>query len=433
MTEDPKIIFNQISQIFKKFYKHIIITTVFATVCAIIITSPYFIKPEYSSLGIVYPPAKYTNKYENNSNPEFGNELQADEHMQILLSNQLRDSIVKHFDLITVYKIDTLNQKWKDKLHKIFEQKIAVNRTAFNSIEIKISDNDPELAAKMVKDVADMGDIIKESIIKKSYSAIVENTKREYYNKKHETDSLFFMLNIVGDNNFKKDFENKKMIHDKKVEFVASLLAKIEKIRTVNGANRIDVKIDQINHELINSQSEKLNYEGMLSIYKKEFNPKDTILINTEAKYLGAEKKLSKLEEELNLLTSINREYVYLENLYTNEISQLAKLSDELNMMSFDFEKVIPNVNYETIKQIYQSEIQKLIQFKTNYDNALNNYNEPYIHSYIISYPEVSYNKVYPKRLLITGITLILSFIISISILMFFEKFKASKSAYNNS
>ena len=85
--------------------KVILMTSSIAVIIAIIVTMPALMPPVFKAEAIIYPPATYSAKVIAEYDLRFGADKEIDEHIQILKSSLLRDSIIKRFDLLKHYEI----------------------------------------------------------------------------------------------------------------------------------------------------------------------------------------------------------------------------------------------------------------------------------------------------------------------------------------
>lgn len=85
----------------------------------------------------------------------FGREEDAERMLQILHSNQIKDYIVKKYDLMSHYEIDMNPKNFPyTKLDNKYKGNIKFRRTEFMSIEISVLDEDPQYAADIANDIA---------------------------------------------------------------------------------------------------------------------------------------------------------------------------------------------------------------------------------------------------------------------------------------
>jgi len=141
---------------------------------------------------------------------KFGEKEEAEQLLQILKSDQIRNKTIKSLNLIEYYNIDTLQSKWKADLIEIFQGNVTFNITKFAAIEIEVLDKSPEMAAKIANEITNLIDTVKNNIryetnlqSLKLVTLEYEKTKKEM--KFHE-DSLNFFRNL-GMNDYESQVE----------------------------------------------------------------------------------------------------------------------------------------------------------------------------------------------------------------------------------
>lgn len=83
----------------------------------------------------------------------FGSDDEAERMLQILHSNQIREHIIRKFDLMNHYEIDTTTAYPYTRLDSKYKGNIRFRRTEFMSIEISVLDADPQTAADIANEV----------------------------------------------------------------------------------------------------------------------------------------------------------------------------------------------------------------------------------------------------------------------------------------
>lgn len=184
----------------------IIIVTAVALVASIIFSGPSFITPKYESNVIFYPS-------KNNSvsggiledatardvdASEFGEEENAEQALQILGSSQLRERIVKRFDLMNHYHIDPNGSMPYTKLGNKINSNIKFNRTEFLSIEISVMDEDPHMAAEIANGISQIYDSVRTEIQRQVSSKAYEIIENEYNAKIKEVETLQQQVNDLS-------------------------------------------------------------------------------------------------------------------------------------------------------------------------------------------------------------------------------------------
>jgi len=125
----------------KQNLKTLLIVGVIAIVCGIVFSSSYFISPKFESEAALYP----------SNLIHYSEESSTEQMLQLFEGNDIRDSVIKKFDLANHYKIDADSKNYLYKLHKEYTSNVKVNKNNFESVVIKVEDTDPIIA----KNIAD--------------------------------------------------------------------------------------------------------------------------------------------------------------------------------------------------------------------------------------------------------------------------------------
>lgn len=128
---------------------HIIIITIIAAVLGTIFSGPKFITPRYKSEAIVYPGGL----------SEFSDETFTEQMLQIFESQEIMDSVVESFDLMTHYGINKDYKYAKTILLGEYHDRVSISKTPYDAVRIKVLDKDPEMACNMVNEIIRLYDI----------------------------------------------------------------------------------------------------------------------------------------------------------------------------------------------------------------------------------------------------------------------------------
>ncbi|MBR0304659.1 MAG: hypothetical protein IJQ94_03335 [Bacteroidales bacterium] len=140
------------------------VTIVVSAVCS------FFIKPKYQSTAVIYAPrtnsmAKILLNEENYNErldiKAYASEEETEQMMQLLDAREIKDSLIKRYNLAEHYDIDTNSKGWYTKIMKIMKNEIEVKRTNFGAISIAVKDHDPVIACQMTNDILRLLDTIK--------------------------------------------------------------------------------------------------------------------------------------------------------------------------------------------------------------------------------------------------------------------------------
>jgi capsular polysaccharide biosynthesis protein len=163
---------------------HLVIIVIISVILAIIFSSPWFITPKYKSSAIVYPA---------NISP-YSEETETEQMLQLLQSMDIKDSIIKKFDLPKHYKIDSSYKYFYSTLIYEYGQNVIINKTPYESVEIEVLDKDPRIACDMVNSIIDFYNIMVRKMHNDKYTEVIKMFKSQLINKRKRIDSLEVML-----------------------------------------------------------------------------------------------------------------------------------------------------------------------------------------------------------------------------------------------
>lgn len=178
--------------------KPLVIIAIIAFLASVIFSSSYFIKPKYKSTLIMYPvstssisKALLSSTYGVQQDVlEFGAEEQAEQMLQILNSNLIRDRIIAKYDLANHYGIKP-NEKYRlTKLYKEYENNITFRRTENMAIKVSVLDHDPQIAADIANDIADLFDSTKTAMQRERALKAFHIVEGEYLKKQTEIQQM---------------------------------------------------------------------------------------------------------------------------------------------------------------------------------------------------------------------------------------------------
>lgn len=183
----------------------IIAITILGAISSIIVS--LMITPMYKSSVILYPASNasvskslLTNDTRGNI-MAFGDEEETEQLLQMLESDDIARSIITKYNLYEHYDIDT-NSKYKETaLFNNYNGNISFSKTPFQSIKIQVIDKDPEYAANIANDIAQLADTAMNAIRKKrAWDAllIVEHEYNKLQNQIQEMSDSLKVLNKLG-------------------------------------------------------------------------------------------------------------------------------------------------------------------------------------------------------------------------------------------
>ena len=167
-------------RIFVKWKWHLLIIVGLAAVLALIFSGSFFIKPRFKSFALVYP---------SNISP-YSDESESEQMLQWLQSKDVKDSVIRKFNLSSHYKIDTSYRYYYSTISYLYNQNVKISKTQWESIEIQVTDTDPEVANDMVLSIIDFCNKKIRQIHRDKYFEVVLSLGRSMQSKKAELDSV---------------------------------------------------------------------------------------------------------------------------------------------------------------------------------------------------------------------------------------------------
>ena len=192
-------------QIVFKYKKHLTIIGIAAVILSVIFSSPFFITPLYKSTVILYPTAsKSISKALLSESAgsqkdilEFGEEEQTEQMLQILNSNKIMDRIIQKYNLMEHYGISPQSKYKMTRLYKEYESNFKFRRTEYMAVKISVYDKDPQMAADMANDVAELVDSTINQMQKEVAIKAFEIVSTEYNKLQAEVKAKEDSLNVL--------------------------------------------------------------------------------------------------------------------------------------------------------------------------------------------------------------------------------------------
>jgi capsular polysaccharide biosynthesis protein len=153
-------------------------------------SSPIFITPLYKSNAVLYP---------SNIAP-YSDENETEQSVQIFQSRDIRDSLVKKFDLARHYGIDSAYEYFESALVWEYSQRIKVNKTPYEAVEVEVWDQDPIMARDIINAMMEFYNTKIRKMHKEKFAEVVVNYQFIIDLKKRELDSLAKTAKDLGVN-----------------------------------------------------------------------------------------------------------------------------------------------------------------------------------------------------------------------------------------
>ncbi len=128
-----------------KWKVQLVVVVVAAILLSALFSSPIFITPLYKSNCLLYP---------SNIAP-YSDESETEQSVQIFQSRDIRDSIVKKYDLAKHWGIDSSYKHFESTLVWEYSQRVRINKTPYGAVEIEVWDQDPLMARDLINGMLD--------------------------------------------------------------------------------------------------------------------------------------------------------------------------------------------------------------------------------------------------------------------------------------
>lgn len=167
-----------------RWWKQLLVVGIVALVVSAIFSSPFIITPKYRSFAVLYPA---------NIIP-MGTEAPTEQMLQVLESDNIRDSITEMYNLMDSYGIDSNSPTAQSKLIKQYQANITFKRTEYQSVVIDVLDTDPVQARDLVNSIIYFFNRKERSMQKEKSLEVVQILKGQVDQKKAEMDSAEAVL-----------------------------------------------------------------------------------------------------------------------------------------------------------------------------------------------------------------------------------------------
>lgn len=159
---------------------HLVILSIAAALVSLVVSSPLIMKPRYKSVAYIYP---------SNIMP-YSDESETEQMLQWINSKDVRDSVIRKFDLAKHYKISPEEKYFHSILDNVYNKNVNINKTQYESIEVVVTDLDPVFARDMVKAILFYTDEKIRNTHNVKFREVYNALERMLKTKKAEMDSV---------------------------------------------------------------------------------------------------------------------------------------------------------------------------------------------------------------------------------------------------
>jgi capsule polysaccharide export protein KpsE/RkpR len=191
-----RLSFERFLQVLRDRWKLFAAVAIVAAVASAIISG--LITPRYRSSAIVYP-VNLTN---------YSIETRSDQLLQLLESNSIRDTLIKRFDLVKHYRLDTNLRGQKFALYNEFKDRVEVSKTRYESVQIEVTDEDPRIARDMVQMTLDQTNLLARRLQREKSAEVLAIASRTLKYTKAKLDSVETRLAALRNSSGLLSYEN---------------------------------------------------------------------------------------------------------------------------------------------------------------------------------------------------------------------------------
>jgi capsular polysaccharide biosynthesis protein len=167
---------------------HILITVGIAIVISAIISSPIFIKPKFKSSGRIYPV----------NTQIYSEESESEQMLEDIRSVDIKFRLIDAFQLDKVYGISKSDPLYKTYILDKLNDNISFKKTEFETVEIKVMDENPQRASDMVDSLVLYFNQLLQQQHAVKYFEVAKITERDMKLKNAEIDSVSKLVSALS-------------------------------------------------------------------------------------------------------------------------------------------------------------------------------------------------------------------------------------------
>jgi len=250
---------------------HLLIVFILSILLSTIFSGPSFIEPKYKSYAVIYP---------SNLIP-YSSETATEQMLQIFKSDELRDSIIKKFDLVHYYEINTNRDYFYSTLIKTFNENVTIKKTEFESVLVEVLDKSPVHACEMVKELINLFNKKVSTLHKEKSEEVLIITSNQLKQKESQIDSVTNLL---------RELSSKYGIIDYESQAKEVTRGYLKTIDGAGGANVNNKAVEQLKNNMEEKGGDYILLNNFLTGLVKQYIELQT---EHEVAYRDVNKKLT--------------------------------------------------------------------------------------------------------------------------------------------
>lgn len=177
-----------------------------AVILSILFSSPFIIKPRFLSKAVFYPTSNYSistailsdSRVKGKDPLEFGEQVSAQQFVQILESDYLKSKVIARYNLLERYHVNADDKEKNYKIGKLYDQYISVRKTPYASIEVSVLDVDPAKAAEIANGIIETADSVKTEVQRNVAMQALTIIEQQYKNKENQIAEIEGRMKEIG-------------------------------------------------------------------------------------------------------------------------------------------------------------------------------------------------------------------------------------------
>ena len=159
-----KINIQELLKIILSHRKPILLLTLSAALVSSIVS--FLITPKYKSIAVVYPVNLSPSSEESNT----------EQLLQYFTSSNVKNAVAEKNKLFSHYKVDPKNKEAKSLFDYYYQSNISITPTIYESIEISVKDENPEMAQKIAQSLIDETNLFISRLKKERLREYIKNS-----------------------------------------------------------------------------------------------------------------------------------------------------------------------------------------------------------------------------------------------------------------
>ena len=217
MNYNPERIFSA-KEILEVLIKNKRSVVVISLISAVVFSVISILLPDYYESEVILYPASSSSvsqsllekNIKSKDILKFGEDEEVEQVQQILQSDLIRERIIEKYNLSKHYKIDKSSEYQHSDLLDNYDDNVTIRRTKYNSVRITVLDQNPDTAALIANDIANLLDTTMNFLQKtRSIRAfeIVENEYRKLEDEINMLNDSLTKLRALGINDYESQSE----------------------------------------------------------------------------------------------------------------------------------------------------------------------------------------------------------------------------------